>query len=155
MVTEDTKWQKNLLLWIHHICRKWRLYLRKHLKENLGTITGSDEAQLTEYMKEISGGFHPLNYGLLVDGKLTAVSIGQIKHWWQGTEYYLDELFVDPDEQGQGTGSRFLQMIEEDVKKRGLGGIFLQTDNDKPAYGFYQRRHFKELTEHVSFFKQL
>lgn len=115
----------------------------------------SNEAQLTEYMKEISGGFHPLNYGLIKDGKLIAVSIGQIKHWWQGTEYYLDELFVDPDEQGQGTGSRFLQMIEVDVKKRGLGGIFLQTDNDKPAYGFYQRRHFKELTEHVSFFKQL
>ncbi|MBO4267524.1 MAG: GNAT family N-acetyltransferase [Lachnospiraceae bacterium] len=115
----------------------------------------SDINQLKEYIKEISSGHHPLNYGLLREGKLCAVSIGQVKHWWQGTECYLDELFVDPNEQGQGIGSRFLQMIEEDVKKRGLSGIFLQTDNDKPAYGFYQRRSFKELTEHVSFFKEI
>ena len=115
----------------------------------------SDIDQLTEYIKEISSGYHPLNYGLLRDGKLCAVSIGQVKHWWQGTEYYLDELFVDPEYQGRGVGSRFLQMIEEDIKKRGISGIFLQTDNDKPAYGFYQRRSFKELTEHVSFFKEI
>ena len=115
----------------------------------------SDEEQLLEYIKEISGGYRSLNYGLLSEGKLCAVSIGQIKHWWQGTEYYLDELFVDPDYQGQGIGSAFLNMIEEDIRKRGLSGIFLQTENDKPAYGFYKRREFRELKGHVSFFKEI
>ena len=115
----------------------------------------SDTEQLMEYIREISGGYHPLNYGLLADGKLCAVSIGQIKHWWQGVEYYLDELYVDPDHQGRGVGTRFLQLIEEDIKKRGLSGIYLETDNDKLAYGFYKKKGFKELTGHVSFFKPI
>ena len=115
----------------------------------------SDEEQLTEYIKELAYAYHPLNYGLLVDGKLCAVSIGCIKHWWQGTEYYLDELFVEPSLQGNGIGSTFLEAIEEDIKKRGLSGIFLQTDNDKPSYQFYIKRGFKELPEHVSFFKEV
>ena len=115
----------------------------------------SDDAQLQEYIKELACAYRPLNYGLLLDGKLCAVSIGCIKHWWQGTEYYLDELFVEPGLQGQGIGSKFLHAIEEDIKKRGLCGIFLQTDNDKPSYQFYIKRGFKELPEHVSFFKEV
>ena len=96
-----------------------------------------------------------MNYGLFSGGKLCAVSIGQIKHWWQGTEYYLDELFVDPDLQGQGLGSLLLRMIEKDIQNCGISGIFLQTENDKPAYAFYQKRDFKELTGHVGFYKEL
>ena len=81
-------------------------------------------------------------------------AVGVVRLSWDGGYVaFLSDVIVAPEYQGQGAGSRFLQMIEEDTKKRGLSGIFLQTDNDKPAYGFYQRRNFKELTEHVSFFK--
>lgn len=115
----------------------------------------SDETQLTEYMKEITYAYRPLNYGLMIGEKLCAVSIGHIKHFWMGTEYYLDELFVDPECQGQGAGSLFLDLIEKDIKAKGLCGIFLQTENDKPAYDFYIHRGFKELPGHVSFFKEV
>ena len=43
----------------------------------------SDENQLLEYVKEKAGGFHAINYGLLVDEKLVAISLGQITHWWE------------------------------------------------------------------------
>ena len=113
----------------------------------------SDEEQLTEYVKEKSGGFHAINYGLLMDGKLVAISMGQITHWWEGTNYVLDELCVSPDYQGIGLGTRFMGLIENDLKKRSVKGIFLQTDLDKPAYKFYQKNGFKDLSEHVSLFK--
>lgn len=113
----------------------------------------SDENQLLEYVKEKSGGFHAINYGLLIDGKLVAMSLGQVTHWWEGTNYVLDEFCVSPDCQGSGIGSRFMEMIENDLKTRDVVGIFLQTDTDKPAYGFYQKNGFKELSKHVSFFK--
>ena len=113
----------------------------------------SDENQLMEYVKEKSGGFHAINYGLIIDGKLVAMSLGQITHWWEGTNYVMDELCVSPDCQGSGVGTRFMEMIEEDLKTRDVKGIFLQTDTDKPAYGFYQKNGFKELSKHVSFFK--
>ena len=46
-----------------------------------------------------------------------------------------------------------MEMIENDLNTRDVVGIFLQTDTDKPAYGFYQKNGFKELSKHVSFFK--
>lgn len=113
----------------------------------------SDEEQLAEYIKEKSGGFHAINYGLRIDGKLVAISMGQITHWWEGTNYVLDELCVSPECQGNGIGSRFMGLIESDLKERGVKGIFLQTDSDKPSYKFYQKNGFKELSKHVSFFK--
>ena len=115
----------------------------------------SDDVQLKEYIKEISCSFNSLNYGLLIDGKLSSVSIGMIRHWWEGTNYNIEEYFVLPELQGKGIGSRFMKMIESDVKKRGLSGIFLQTDNDKPSYKFYQKNGFSELSAHVSLYKKL
>ncbi len=113
----------------------------------------SDEEQLTEYIKEKSGGFHAVNYGLIRDGKLIAISLGQITHWWEGTNYVMDELCVSPDCQGTGIGTRFMDLITSDLKKRGAKGIFLQTDSDKPSYSFYQKNGFKDLSKHVSLFK--
>ena len=115
----------------------------------------SDEAQLTEYMKEISHSCNALNFGLIRDGRLIALSVGMIRHWWEGTNYNIEELCVSPDMQGTGIGTAFMGMISAEVKKRGLAGIFLQTDNDKPAYGFYLKNGFNELESHVSLYKKV
>ena len=115
----------------------------------------SDPVQLNEYIKEISGGYNALNYGLIIDGRLAAMSIGMIRHWWEGTNYNIEELCVSPDLQGHGTGTRFMRLIENDIREKGLHGIFLQTDNDKPAYRFYMKNGFKELGAHVSFYKSV
>lgn len=115
----------------------------------------SDEAQLSEYIKEISKNFNALNFGLLIDGKLAAMSVGMIRHWWEGTNYNIEEFCVSPDLQGQGVGSRFMKMIEDDILNRGLCGIFLQTDSDKPSYRFYRKNGFGELDKHVSFYKRV
>ena len=115
----------------------------------------SDRVQLYEYIKEISGAYNCLNYGLKVDGKLVAMSLGMIRHWWEGTNYNIEELCVSPELQGKGMGSRFMEMIERDIQTRGAVGIFLQTDNDKPAYRFYQKIGFGDLGAHVSLYKSL
>ena len=91
----------------------------------------------------------------MIDGKLEAVSLGMLRHWWEGTNYIIEEFCVSPDMQRQNIGSRFMAMIEEDIKKRGVAGIFLQTDSGKPSYRFYKKNGFGELETHVSFFKKL
>jgi len=115
----------------------------------------SDSRQLTEYIRDISCCFNSLNYGLVIDGKLSALSVGSIRHWWEGTNYIIEEFCVSPMLQGNGIGSRFLKMIETDIAKRGLHGIFLQTDSDKPSYKFYTKNGFDELITHVSFYKKI
>ncbi len=115
----------------------------------------SDTKQLNEYMKDISKAYNALNYGLLIDGKLVGMSVGKINHWWEGTNYNIEELCVSPTYQSQGLGSRFLALIEERVREKGLSGIFLQTDNDKPSYHFYHKNGFKDLDMHMSLYKSV
>lgn len=115
----------------------------------------SDASQLNAYMKEISGNYNALNYGLVIEGQLVAMSIGMIRHWWEGTNYNIEELCVSPELRNKGMGSRFMKMIEDDIFKRGLCGIFLQTDSDKPSYRFYKKNEFFDLDKHVSLYKSV
>ena len=115
----------------------------------------SDTNQLYEYMKDISKAYNALNYGLMIDGKLVCMSVGKINHWWEGTNYNIEELCVSPSYQGQGIGSEFLNLIEQCVREKGLAGIFLQTDNDKPSYHFYHKNGFKDLDTHISLYKSV
>ncbi len=88
----------------------------------------SDRTQLLEYVKEISGGYNALNYGIIRDGKLAAMTLGMVRHWWEGTNYNIEELCVAPALQGQGIGTRLLKLVSEEIKKKGCHGIFLQTE---------------------------
>ena len=81
-----------------------------------------------EYVKEISGGYNALNYGIIRDGKLAAMTLGMVRHWWEGTNYNIEELCVAPALQGQGIGTRLLKLVSEEIKKKGCHGIFLQTE---------------------------
>lgn len=115
----------------------------------------SDTKQLDEYIKDVSKSYNALNYGLLIDGKLTGMSLGKINHWWEGTNYNIEELCISPSYQGQGTGSKFLELIEQNICEKGLAGIFLQTDNDKQSYHFYHKNGFEDLDKHISLYKSL
>ncbi len=115
----------------------------------------SDTKQLNEYIKDISRSYNSLNYGLLIDGKLAGMSVGKINHWWEGTNYNIDELCIAPSCQGKGIGTEFLRMIETKIRGMGLYGIFLQTDTDKPSYRFYHKNGFKDLDAHISLYKSV
>ncbi len=115
----------------------------------------SDARQLSEYVKDISKPYNPLNYGLMVDGKLAGMSVGKVNHWWEGTSYVIEEFCISPAFQGQGLGSKFLGLIEEKIREKGVAGIFLQTDNGKPSYRFYHKNGFKDLDTHVSLYKSI
>ncbi len=115
----------------------------------------SNKEQLHLYLLDLIGQSNSLTYGLYENGKLIGVSMGHIKHWYSGTEYYIDELCIQTDKQGNGVGTYFLKEIEKAIKEIGLVQIFLQTESTVPAYGFYQKNGFSVLKEHVSFTKQI
>ena len=94
-------------------------------------------------------------YGLYDSDELIGMSLGYIKHWYTGTEYYIDELCIRTDRQGVGAGTFFLSEIEKAIKELGLKQIFLQTEAHVPAYEFYKKNGYIELEGHVSFAKEL
>ena len=115
----------------------------------------SDQEQLNAYLHDLTGQSSSLTYGLFEAGTLTGVSMGNIRHWYTGTEYYIDEFCIRPDRQGGGLGTLFLKEIEKAIRDLGLTQIFLQTESTVPAYGFYRKNGFDELKEHVSFAKRI
>lgn len=115
----------------------------------------SDQEQLDAYIHDLTGQNNSLTYGLYEGETLTGVSMGQIRHWYTGTEYYIDEYCIRTEVQGRGLGTLFLAEIEKQIRELGLTQIFLQTETTVPAYRFYQKQGFNELKEHVSFAKRI
>ena len=111
----------------------------------------SDDNQLTMYITELICSANSLTYAMFDGEEIVALTMGHIKHWYSGTEYYIEELCVRTDLQGRGIGTAFVEHIENALREMGLTHIFLQTDRDMPAYEFYLRRGFTELVNHVSF----
>ena len=115
----------------------------------------SDEVQLEAYISDLTGQSNSLALGFFTEGKMVALSMGQIRHGYTGTEYVVDEFCVDRAYQGRGTGKAFLGAMEAYLRETGIQQIFLQTERDAPAYGFYLHCGFQEMTGHVSFAKRI
>ena len=114
----------------------------------------SDEEQLDNYLRDIMEVRTPLIFGLCDDGEFIGVSIGNIRHWCRGTEYFIEELCIRTDLQGRGYGTEFLALIVAFLKARGISQIFLHTNPGVPAYSFYKKKGFTEVTDLVSFFRE-
>lgn len=114
----------------------------------------SDDSQLENYLKDLMEVRTPLILGLVEDDVLLGVSIGNIRHWCRGTEYFIEELCIRTDMQGKGYGTMFMALIEKYLKEHGYSQIYLQTERTVPAYMFYKSLGFDELADHVSFFKE-
>ncbi len=115
----------------------------------------SDEDQLNAYIEDLCGQNNSLTLGYWDKDQLTGIAMGHIKHWYTGTEYYIDELCIASELQGRGIGSSFLKEIEGYLEEHGIVQIFLQTERTVPAFRFYQNRGFEVLEDHVSLAKQI
>ena len=115
----------------------------------------SDENQLQLYIHDLIGQNNSLTFGLYEGAELIGISMGHIKHWYTGTEYYIDELCISTSMQGKGVGTLFVSEIEKACKELGLTHIFLLTENNVPAFTFYKKQRFYELKNYVAFAKKL
>lgn len=115
----------------------------------------SDDHQLTLYLQELMEPKLSIVYGLFVDNSMVGISLGRIKHWCGGTEYFIEEFFIKTEMQGKGLGRKFITLIENAICQKGVKQIFLMTQRNVPAYEFYKKSGFTEIPEHASFFKEL
>ncbi len=115
----------------------------------------SNEQQLHNYINDLIGNVSSLTFGLYDDNELIGISLGNIRHWFTGTEYFIDEFCISTRLQGKGFGTYFLKRIEECIVQKGIRQMFLQTQRNLPAYKFYEKNGFVELKDHVSLVKDL
>lgn len=115
----------------------------------------SDEKQLNLYIMDLIGNANSLSLGLYENNELIGVSVGRIKHWYSGNEYWIDDLAILPQAQGRGYGSEFIDFIEKHIKEKGINGIVLFTERDIPAFNLYVKKGFAEKRERVFFEKKI
>lgn len=115
----------------------------------------SNEEQLLGYLMDLIGNINSLTLGYFSGDEMVGLSMGHIRHWCTGTEYYIDEFCVCRNKQGLGIGTKFLKDLEQYIISSGMTQIFLLTERNVPAYNFYKKNGFFELEEHVSFVKKL
>lgn len=115
----------------------------------------SNENQLNLYLTELLDTKNALCFGVYDKEQLVALSLGHVKHWCEGNEYYMDEFCVASLYQHQGIGKLFISLLEEELSKREIAHFFLLTDTDVPAYSFYTKLGFHELKKNVAFTKTI
>ena len=113
----------------------------------------SDEKQLHAYIMDLTGNQNSLTLGLFENDSIVGIAMGEIKHWYEGTEYFINEFCTQQKAQGRGIGTQFMEMIQENIKARGIVHIFLLTERNVPAYHFYHKNGFQELESSVAFWK--
>ena len=144
-----------------YVCKRLSIDDKEMIKEVfVGVFTKepwnddwSDKEQLDMYINDLVGQGYSLTYGLFDGDEMIGLSMGYIKHWYSGTEYIINELCIKTDRQGSGAGTFFVSEIEKAIKELGLKQIFLLTDKDVPAYEFYKKNGYVEVTNNVAFAK--
>jgi GNAT superfamily N-acetyltransferase len=81
------------------------------------------------------------------NNKIVAVSIGFLKPWIKGEEYYIDQFYVEYNLQGQGIGTFFLSKIKECLVAVNVHAIMLSTEKGFPSYNFYIKNGFSQIDD--------
>jgi aminoglycoside 6'-N-acetyltransferase I len=89
----------------------------------------------------------PRFYGLIISAgeELIGAVLGNIEHWYDSHHYNLKEMFVQPDLQGAGIGTRIMTRVRSDLLKKKVRGIYLLTTTSGGISRFYTRNHFKQV----------
>lgn len=120
------------------------VFMNTFSKEPWNDVYESRE-QVERFFKNHLNNNYFLGYVGCIDDEVVAISLGMRKPWIHGTEYYIDEFCVSYLHQGKNLGSLFLKVIEEEIEKKDINAIILNTDGGAPAEQFYLKNGFKRL----------
>ena len=113
------------------------------------------DEQLHAYVAQLIGHPDALAFGLFQDERLVGIALGRIIHWYEGTEYWIDEFGLHPQVQQKGIGSEFMEAITQRLADQGVSYVLLLTDRRMPAFHFYRKNGFSEKEETVCFVKKI
>lgn len=102
------------------------------------------------YLKDYFDSKKFVGFVLELDGRLCGAAFCHEKIWWNNSELFIDEMFVEPSMQRRGYGSELLSAAEDYIRERKLAGFTLTTNRYAPAPMFYKKNGFVDC-EHILF----
>ena len=110
-------------------------------------LENSDRDDVERYFLNFMDSNKFVGYVAKANDKIIAVSIGFLKPWIKGEEYYIDQFYVDYDSQGKGIGTFFMSKIREQLKEIDINAIILATEKGFPSFNFYKKNGFSQLDD--------
>lgn len=109
------------------------------------------EQYLVDYIKTPGfSGFIAVE-GMIMKGFI----FGFRKRWWNGDEFFINEMCVQIDDQRSGVGSKLIHFLEIHLKSEGIESITLLTNRGIPAEKFYVKNGFKEIERLIFLYKNI
>lgn len=96
-----------------------------------------------------------VGYAAEEDGELVGAALCREKIWWNNSELYVEELFVNPQHQRRGVGTKLMQTAEDYVLGKELAGITLTTNRYAFAPQFYHKLGYCDGEHQLGMYKVL
>ena len=96
-----------------------------------------------------------LGYTYWVGDEMVAFCFGKLDNYFEGTMFDVEELAVASAYQSQGIGSTVMRLLETKLAGYAVAAISLQTSRNLPAYHFYLKNGYEELSESITLTKWL
>lgn len=84
-----------------------------------------------------------------VEDQLVGIIWGQEEQWYDGLHFQIQEFCISSLHQGKGIGTRLLNVFVEELKKKRIEHIYLQTSKGELTEGFYKKRGFSTISDMV------
>ena len=95
------------------------------------------------HMEESGFGGLPVWWAFVaeVDGVVRGFALWYVRYsTWKGRRMYLEDIYVEPEFRGHGTGAQLFGRLIEEGKRQGLNGMVWQVlDWNEPAINFYRK----------------
>lgn len=89
------------------------------------------------------------------DGVVQGFILGFRKRWWEGDEFYINEMCVQVDGQRRGIGTQLMKHVEHDLICNGIRNITLLTNRGIPAEKFYIKNGFQVIERLIFLHKRI
>ncbi|MCL2839916.1 MAG: GNAT family N-acetyltransferase [Defluviitaleaceae bacterium] len=94
-----------------------------------------------------------MGYTYWLDGKMTAFCFGKLDNYFDGSVFKVEELAVASMYHRSGIGTAVMKLLAIKLAGYNVSAINLQTSRTFPAFDFYLKNGYEELTDNVSLFK--
>lgn len=99
----------------------------------------------------------PRSLGVVAEaaGSVVGFALGHAEQRDTGAQFYLAEMCVLSEHQGQGVGRRLWERLEAILRAQGVGKVYLLSARGSAAEAFYQARGFYTSEKMVMLAKHL
>jgi len=95
------------------------------------------------------------NYCIKNEEKIIGVMFGRRNYFIDKKELYIDEFFIEYNNQRKGIGKYFFDFIENDIKQKNYSSIVLLTKKSFPSELFYKSNGFHTSPNMILMFKSI